>query len=119
MSERDDSVYLNDMLDSIAAIREFIAGVDYPAFLGDRKTYSATVRELEVIGEASGKISETFKAQHPEIDWRTVKDFRNVLAHEYFNINSEILWDIIQNKLKPLQERIAVLVKNRQSNLNT
>jgi len=47
---------------------------------------------LEVIGEASGKISETLKAQHPEIDWRTVKDFRNVLAHEYFNINSEILW---------------------------
>jgi len=111
MSERDDSVYLNDMLDSITAIKEFISGLDYPAFIEDRKTYSATVRELEVIGEASGKISEALKAQHPEIDWRTIKDFRNVLAHEYFNINSEILWDIVQNKLKPLKNQIAVLVK--------
>jgi len=83
MSERDDSVYLNDMLDSITAIKGFISGLDYPAFLDDRKTYSATVRELEVIGAASGKISEALKAQHPEIDWRTIKDFRNVLAHEF------------------------------------
>ena len=112
MSERDDSVYLSDMLDSITAIKGFIFGLDYPAFLEDRKTYSATVRELEVIGEASGKISDTLKAQHPEIDWRTIKDFRNVLAHEYFNINSEILWDIVQNKLEPLKNQIAVLVKN-------
>jgi len=97
--------------DSIAAIKGFIAGLDYPAFLEDRKTYSATVRELEVIGEASGKISETVKAQHPEIDWRTVKDFRNVLAHEYFNINSEILWDIAQNKLEPLKQNILVFLK--------
>jgi uncharacterized protein with HEPN domain len=111
MSERDDSVYVNDMLDSIAAIKGFISGLDYSAFLGDRKTYSATVRELEVIGEASGKISDTLKAQHPDIDWRTIKDFRNVLAHEYFNINSEILWDIVQNKLEPLRNQIAILVK--------
>ena len=111
MSERDDSVYVNDMLDAIAAIEGFISGLDYPAFFADRKTYSATVRELEVIGEASGKISETLKAQHPEIDWRTIKDFRNVLAHEYFNINSEILWDIVQNKLEPLKNQIVILVK--------
>lgn len=111
MSERDDSVYLHDMLDSITAITEFISGLDYPAFLRDRKTYSATVRELEVIGEASGKISEILKAEHPEIDWRTIKDFRNVLAHEYFSINSEILWDIIQNKLEPLKQNILFFFK--------
>ncbi len=112
MSERDNSFYLNDMLDSIAAIKGYIHGLDYAAFLEDRKTYSATVRELEIIGEASGKLSETLKIQHPEIDWRTIKDFRNVLAHEYFNINSEILWDIVQNKLEPLKNQISVLVKN-------
>ncbi len=55
MSDRDDTVYLRDMLDSIAAIQEFIKGLDYQAFLEDRKTYSATVRELEIIGEAGGK----------------------------------------------------------------
>lgn len=112
MFKRDDSLYVNDMLESIAMIQQFVKGMDYKVFLSDRKTYSATVRELEVIGEASGKISETLKAQHPEIDWRTIKDFRNILAHEYFSINSEILWDIVQNKLEPLKNQIAALVKN-------
>lgn len=111
MSDRDDTVYLRDMLDSIAAIQEFIRGFDYQAFLADRKTYSATVRELEIIGEAGGKISDYLKTEHPGIDWRTIKDFRNVLAHEYFSINSEILWDIIQNKLEPLKQNILVFYK--------
>ena len=115
MSERDDTVYLGDMLDSITAINEFISGLDYSAFLKDRKTYSATVRELEIIGEASGKLSETFKTLHSEIDWRTIKDFRNVLAHEYFNINSEILWDIIQHKLDPLKQNILIFFKPESS----
>lgn len=106
MSDRDDSVYLHEMIDSIGAIQDFTKGMDYESFLKDRKTYSATVRELEIIGEASGRISDVLKSQHPEIDWRTIKDFRNVLAHEYFSINSEILWDIIQNKLELLKQQI-------------
>jgi uncharacterized protein with HEPN domain len=109
MFDREDAVYLRDMIDSIDAIRDFTKGMDYEAFLGDRKTYSATVRELEIIGEACGRISDTLKEQHREINWRTIKDFRNVPAREYFSINSQILWDIIQNKLDLLKQQILSL----------
>ena len=65
------------MLESITAIESFVADCDYNAFIGDRKTYSATLRELEVIGEAAGRISESLKELKPEIDWRTLKAFRS------------------------------------------
>ena len=111
MSSRSDSVYLNDMFDSINAIEQFIAGLDYEKFVNDRKTYSATLRELEIIGEAGGKVSDDFKTRHPEIDWRTLKDFRNVLAHEYFGVNSEIIWDVVISKLPVLKGLLEVIVR--------
>jgi uncharacterized protein with HEPN domain len=99
------------MLDSINAIEQFIAGLDYEKFVNDRKTYSATLRELEIIGEAGGKVSDNFKVRHPEIDWRTLKDFRNVLAHEYFGVNSEIIWDVVVSKLPVLKGLLEVIVQ--------
>ena len=91
MSERSDLVYMHDMLDSIGAIEQFVSGLNYADFVNDRKTYSATLRELEIVGEAAGKISDDCKTRNPGIDWRTLKDFRNVLAHEYFGVNAEIV----------------------------
>ena len=111
MSERSDLVYLSDMLDSIGAIEEFVAGLDFSAFTTDRKTYSATLRELEIIGEAAGKVSDDCKTRNPAIDWRTLKDFRNVLAHEYFGVNSEIVWDVVVNKLPVLKKLLEGFVR--------
>jgi uncharacterized protein with HEPN domain len=111
MFKRSDAVYLQDMLESIAAIEAFVAGFDIESFAADRKTCSATLRELEVIGEAGGKVSEEFKKQHQEIDWRTLKDFRNVLAHEYFGVNIDIVWDVVQNKLADLKSLLEVAIK--------
>lgn len=74
-------------------------GIDRDALVGDRKTWSATIRELEIIGEAAGKLPEKIKIAHPEVSWRVLKDFRNVLAHQYFGINA----DIIQHKLPVLK----------------
>ena len=70
-NKRDDKLYIDDILD-----------VDYNGFVENRMLYSATIRELEIIGEATGKISQKIKAKYTNIDYRTVKDFRNVLAHE-------------------------------------
>jgi uncharacterized protein with HEPN domain len=114
MSSRSDAVYLLDMLDSINAIEQFVVSFDNDTFVRDRKTYSATLRELEVIGEAGGKISDDLKSRHPEIDWRTLKDFRNVLAHEYFGVNSEIVWDVVVNKLPVLKGLLAAVVREEE-----
>lgn len=112
MSERPDGLYLRDILDSIGAIETFIEGLDFDSFTRDRKTWSATIRELEVIGEAAGKISEELRAANVGVDWRTIKDFRNVLSHEYFGIDHRIVWQIITEKLFPLKQQLVLILQN-------
>lgn len=112
MSDRPDTLYLKDILDSVSAIEDFIMGMDFDSFVKDRKTRSATIRELEVIGEAAGKISEGLKSRTPEVDWRTIKDFRNVLSHEYFGIDDKILWQIVTEKLSLLKNQISHILRS-------
>ncbi len=104
--KRDDKLYIDDIIDSILAIEKYIHEVDYNTFIENRMLYSATIRELEIIGEATGKISQKLKEKYPDIDYRTVKDFRNVLAHEYFGVDMEIVYSIVKHKLPTLKEEI-------------
>ena len=64
------------------------------------------IRELEIIGEAAGKLSQSLKDKYENIDYRTVKDFRNVLAHEYFGVDMEIVYSIVKHKLPSLKNEI-------------
>ncbi len=104
--KRDDKLYISDILYSIKAIEEYIQEIDYEQFIENRMIYSATIRELEIIGEATGKISQKTKEKYPDIDYRTIKDFRNVLAHEYFGVDMEIVWGIVSSKLPKLKQEI-------------
>ena len=71
-------------------------------FKADIKTQDAVVRNLEIIGEASGRLPEEVHLSAPEIEWRKIVGIRNILAHEYFGISLPIIWDIVQNKLDEL-----------------
>jgi uncharacterized protein with HEPN domain len=102
MSERGSALYLNDIVDSARAIRSYVEGVDFESFASDRMRCSAVVREFEIIGEAVGKLPESLKARYPDIPWREIKDFRNLLIHEYFGVDLPIVWDTIQHELAPL-----------------
>jgi len=105
-NKRDDKLYIDDMLDSINAVQKYLVDVDYNSFIENRMLYSATIRELEIIGEAAGKISQNIKEKYPNIDYRTVKDFRNILAHEYFGVDMEIVYSIAKHKLPSLKNEI-------------
>ncbi len=106
MSKRSDRLYVNDILECIEAVESYCRDLDYAAFVSNRMVFSATLRELEVIGEAAGKISATCKEQNSDIAWRMLKDFRNVLAHEYFGVDNEIIWDIVKQKLPLLKLQV-------------
>jgi len=106
MSERDFRLYCMDILDSGAAILEFISGLAFDQFSNDRKTYSAVIREFEIIGEAVGKLPEELKGRRPEVEWQDIKDFRNLLSHEYFGVDLEIVWKIIEDDLPVLMDAI-------------
>jgi len=109
---RDYKVYLEDILQAISRIREYTAGLSGAAFAVDAKTFDAVVRNLEVIGEAARTVPEAIRSQHPEVDWKKTVGLRNILIHQYFGVDSEIIWDIIQNKLPALEEQIRAMMKS-------
>ena len=111
MSERSSRLYCDDILDSGNAILDFVQGMTFDEFREDRKTYSAVIREFEIIGEAVGKLPESYKKKRSDVQWQDIKDFRNLLIHEYFGIDLEIVWKVIEDDLLGLLDAVKELVR--------
>ncbi|MGD1986743.1 MAG: DUF86 domain-containing protein [Desulfobacterales bacterium] len=109
---RDVRLFIDDILDAVAKIQDYTIGMDYDAFIKDPKTQDAVVRNLEIIGEAAGRLPENIRTATPEIEWRKIVALRNILAHEYFGVSLPVVWDIVQNKLDPLESSCQTLIKN-------
>jgi len=112
MSKRSDELYLRDIVDSIIAIEDFTKGLMFEQFREDRKTFSATIREFEVIGEGVGKLSDDIKEKYPNSLYQDIKDFRNKLIHEYFGIDAEIVWNTIVEDLPEFKRLVLNILKN-------
>ena len=110
MPPRDWRLRLRDILDAIAAIQEYTAGMDFESFCRDRKTVDAVVRNFTVIGEAAVHIDLEEANAHPEIPWRVMRDMRNVVVHRYFGIDRRIVWDTLREDLPPLAALLEPLV---------
>ena len=100
---RDYRVYVDDIIGAIEKIQRFTVGLDRETFSQDEKTFDAVIRNLEVIGEAIKKIPEDVRMRYPLVEWKKIAGVRDILVHEYFGIDVEIVWDILQNKLAPLE----------------
>jgi len=109
MPKRDKQLYIEDILDSSIAIKEFTKGLTFEDFRNDRKTYSATIREYIVIGEAISILIETLEDEIPVYPWRMVKDFRNFIVHEYFGVDVQIIWDLTTQELDEMITHIKKL----------
>lgn len=103
---RDSDVYLDDIREAVGKIQRYTRGLSREAFAADEKTVDAVVRNLEIIGEAAKNLDAGFRGAHPGLDWRKIAGLRDVLAHEYFGIDLDIVWDIVQNKIPELAVEI-------------
>jgi uncharacterized protein with HEPN domain len=103
---RDFRLYLDDILEAIDSIQTYAGNLSYEDLIADRMRVDAIIRNFTVIGEAAGAAPADLRATYPDIEWRKIIDFRNVIVHEYFGIDHEILWDIIRNKLPQLRAGI-------------
>ena len=99
---RDEIMYLQDIAQSCEKILLFTKGLAQADLVRDEKTYDAVVRNLEIVGEAAKHISDELRKQLPDIEWRKAAGLRDMLAHAYFGIDNDILWDIVQNKVPQL-----------------
>ena len=83
MSERDIPSLLQDILEAIGNIKDFTRGISFEMYLADLKTKHAVERNFSIIGEAVARIDKSFRDEHSSGDWREVKDFRNIIVHDY------------------------------------
>lgn len=113
MSDRDVKLLLDDMLQSAKKIKAYTKDFDFNAFISDDRTIDAVVRNFEIIGEASIRIDDEFKLNNPEIEWKRIRGFRNRIVHEYFGIDYEIIWTIIESYLDKLIFSISSLLDEK------
>ena len=112
MKKRDFRDYVQDILDSIVEVKEFVEGMRFEDFTKDKKTINAVIRSLEVIGEATKKVPEGLREGYPQIPWKRMAGMRDKLIHEYFGIDLEIVWEVINNELPPIKPMIQKVLKD-------
>lgn len=87
----------------------------FEQFLSDDRTFDAIMRNLQIIGEAAKNVPQDIRVRYPEVEWRKIAGLRDVLAHAYFSLENEILWDIVQNKIPPLLEQVQHILETEFS----
>lgn len=107
---RDPRVYLDDILESIDKIKAYTKNVEEAKFYEDIKLQDAVVRRFEIIGEAVKHISPTLRKKYPRIPWKKIAGTRDVFIHEYFGVNLERLWKIIQEDILPFEENLKKML---------
>lgn len=110
MSEKDTH-NLESILDAITKINSFTSShLDPDSLYQDDKSFDAVMMNFIVIGEMVHRLSETIKESNPQIEWNRIKGFRNLVAHDYFGVDAEEVWQIISNDLPILQKEIQKII---------
>lgn len=107
---RDESLYLADIQESCEKVLRFTKGMTYKDFVHDDLHFDAVLRNLEIIGEAVKNISEETRQKYPNVKWRKIAGFRDIVAHQYFGINDETVWDIVENEIPALITSVKVIL---------
>lgn len=108
---RSWELFLRDMLEASQKVIRYTDERQMAAFVADEMAYDATLRNLEVLGEAAKNIPEEIRQRHPEVDWRGVAGLRDILAHAYFALDDETLWKIVQDDVPRLLDLLRQIEK--------
>jgi uncharacterized protein with HEPN domain len=112
---RDDS-YLLDIMIAARRTFEYMDGTNLDQFVNDKMRVDAVIRNLEIIGEASGKVSREFKKAYPEIPWEDMRGMRNRLVHEYFRVDHAKVWMTVKLEIPKIVDLIKPLVPTEDDN---
>ena len=103
---RDYRVYLDDILESTAKIREYTVGFSREQLSNDSKTLDAVIRNFMIIGEAAKNVPEEIRSKYSETAWRDMAGLRDIVVHRYFGVNLDIIWKVIQTDLPVLEKQV-------------
>ncbi len=108
---KEPGIFLEHILESIEQIEKYTAGVSREQFENSLNVQDAVLRRLEIIGEAVKNLPTEFKEEHPDIPWKKIAGTRDFLTHEYFDVDIDLVWGVIQKDLGALKEQISNLLK--------
>jgi len=103
---KDDELYLKHIRDSISKIEEYTKGIDREKFLENSLIQDGVVRQLEIIGEATKKLSQEFRSKYPQSPWKDIAGMRDKLIHGYFGVNLDAVWDTVKSDIPNLKDEI-------------
>lgn len=107
---RDYKLYLEDILEAVDKIERYLEGFSLQEFVVDDLRIDAVLRNLEIIGEAAKCLPVKIKDEHPAIEWRKIAGLRDIVIHEYFGVDLDIIWDAIQNNLPGLRQTVSKIL---------
>jgi len=102
---------LDDIKEAIGKIDEYATGLSFEQFLADRRTQDAVVRNFEIIGEATKNLPDDLKNRYPVINWKRITGLRDVMAHGYYRVDYEVLWEVIMNHLPAFKKDITKIIR--------
>jgi len=107
MKKRDYGDFVQDILDSINDVENFIDGMEFEDFIKDKKTIYSVVRAIEIIGEAAKNVPEQIRTKYPDVPWKQMAGMRDKLIHEYFGVDLEIIWETAKDDVPRLKTAVS------------
>ena len=112
MSSRPICLLIEDMWESVRRVRRYVEGMTENEFKKDDRTTDAVVRNFEIIGEAANRLPDDFKLQYPDIDWIQIVGLRHRIVHDYFGVDLDIIWYIVQHDLQVFEEALQHILES-------
>lgn len=108
--KRSQKLFINDIIEGIEDIQEFIKDKNYEMFINDKIVINAVIRKIEVIGEAAKNINNKIKENNPDIPWKKLAQMRDKVIHGYFGVDNNVIWETIINDMPPILKPLKVLL---------
>ena len=112
--KKDLTVFLKHILESTSRIENYLQGVNEDSFYASTEKQDMVVRRLEIIGEATKNLPNEFREKYPEVAWKDMAGMRDVIVHQYFDINYKRVWDTAKNFLPPLKMKIQEILEKEE-----
>lgn len=116
---RDYKLFIQDIVEAIKDIEDFIGEMGYEEFLNDKKTQKAIIWQIHIVGEATKNIPESIREKYKEVPWKYMARIRDKIAHFYFGVDYEIVWKVIKEKLPEIEPVMEKILKDLTNSSNT